>query len=207
MSGSKPTKRQSSSSVAEFLQHTANVAAKSRPGRLIFALDATASREATWDQAMHLQAEMFSETVAMGGLAIQLCYYRGHLEFHASNWVVESLDLLRQMTGVHCRGGMTQIGRVLDHALLETQRQQVNAVVLVGDCVEEVIDPLCHKAGELALRGTPVFAFHEGRDPKAARGFTQIAELSGGACCPFDAGCWVSTSSVATKMQNPSRCW
>ena len=67
----------------------------------------------------------------------------------------------------------------------------MNAIVLIGDCVEEVIDPLCHKSGELALRGTPVFAFHEGRDAKAARGFAQIAELSGGACCPFD------TDSVA----------
>ncbi len=188
MSDSKPPQRRSNTSVAEFLQQASNVPAKGRTGRLIFALDATASREATWDQAMHLQAAMFSETGALGGLAIQLCYYRGHREFYASNWVVDSQDLLRQMTGVRCRGGMTQIGQVLDHALRETQRQQVNAVVLIGDCVEEAIDPLCHKAGELALRGTPVFAFQEGRDRKAARGLTQIAELSGGACCPFDAG-------------------
>jgi hypothetical protein len=33
-------------------------------GRLIFALDATASREPTWDRASHLQAEMFKETEA-----------------------------------------------------------------------------------------------------------------------------------------------
>src|SRR3546814_9870581 len=38
-----------------------------RRGRLIFAMDATASREPTWDRACRLQGEMFKETAALGG--------------------------------------------------------------------------------------------------------------------------------------------
>jgi hypothetical protein len=56
-------------------------------GRLIFALDATASRQPTWDTACQLQAEMFRETVAIGGLSVQLVYYRGLGECRASRWL------------------------------------------------------------------------------------------------------------------------
>ena len=91
------------------------------------------------------------------------------------------------MTAVTCLGGQTQIGRVLNHALKESRRDKVNAVVFVGDCMEEDIDKLCHHAGELGLLGVPVFMFHEGGEPIARRAFEQIARLSGGAYCPFDA--------------------
>ena len=46
---------------------------------------------------------------------------------------------------------------------------------------------LHRKAGELGLLGVPVFIFHEGSDPKAQEAFRQIAHLTRGACCPFDA--------------------
>ena len=90
------------------------------------------------------------------------------------------------MTAVTCLGGQTQIGRVLKHALKESQREKVNAVVFVGDCMEEDLDRLCHHAGELGLLGVPVFMFHEGGELVARRAFEQIARLSGGAYCPFD---------------------
>lgn len=46
-------------------------------GRLIFSMDATASREPSWDQAASLQAAMFQETNDLGGLDVQLVHYRG----------------------------------------------------------------------------------------------------------------------------------
>jgi hypothetical protein len=46
-------------------------------GRLIFALDATMSRQPMWDSACRLQADMFREAAAIGGLDVQLVYYRG----------------------------------------------------------------------------------------------------------------------------------
>lgn len=156
-------------------------------GRLVFAMDATASREASWDQACHIQAEMFHETAALGGLDIQLVYYRGFEEFVASPWMNSSESLLRTMTGVSCLGGYTQIGKVLQHTLQETQRKKVNALVFVGDCMEENVDALCAQAGRLAFQGVPVFLFHEGNDVIAARAFQQIAQITNGAYCPFDA--------------------
>jgi len=156
-------------------------------GRLLFAMDATASREPTWDRASHIQAEMFKETAALGGLDIQLAYYRGFGEFKATPWASDSKTLLKRMTGVFCLAGHTQIAKVLKHAIAETKRKKVNAVVFVGDCLEEDVDALGHLAGELGILGVPCFLFHEGHDPIARRAFQQIAKLSGGACCPFDA--------------------
>ena len=157
-------------------------------GRLIFAMDATASREPTWDHACHIQGEMFKETAALGGLEIQLAYYRGFGEFQAGSWAASADALLRTMTGVRCLAGHTQIGKVLKHAIAETKAKKVDAMVFVGDCLEEDIDQLGQLAGELGLLGVPCFLFHEGRDEVAARAFQQIARLTGGAFCRFDAG-------------------
>ena len=156
-------------------------------GRLIFAMDATASREPSWDQACQLQGEMFRETAALGGLDIQLCYYRGFHEFEASPWLSSSDELLKRMTSVFCRGGYTQIEKVLQQATRETKKQRVQALVFVGDCVEEDVDRLCHVAGELGLLGVPAFMFQEGAEPLTRSTFQQIAQLTRGAYCPFDA--------------------
>jgi len=156
-------------------------------GRLIFAMDATASREPTWDRAAQIQADMFSETASLGGLQIQLCYYRGILEFESSPWLADADTLRKRMTRVFCAAGLTQIARVLQHALQEAQGGKVNALVFVGDCVEENQDELSGLAGRLGLMGLPAFVFQEGHDPMAERSFRQIAHLSGGAYCRFDA--------------------
>jgi hypothetical protein len=155
-------------------------------GRLIFALDATASREPTWDRACHIQGEMFSQTAALGGLDVQLVFYRGFGECKSSKWQSNPKELARVMTGVRCLGGQTQVGRVLSHAAKETKRRRVDALVFVGDAFEEDIDAVCHQAGALGMTGVPAFMFHEGGDPIAARAFKQIARLTKGAYCPFD---------------------
>jgi hypothetical protein len=75
-----------------------------RRGRIIFAMDATASRQPTWDRAVHLQAEMFGEAARLGGLEIQLCHFRGYREFEASAWTTDAASLQRVMTGVMSGG-------------------------------------------------------------------------------------------------------
>lgn len=186
----KLPKGTSASEVETFLRKVAAtpapVNAGEARGRLIFAMDATASREPTWDRASHLQAEMFKETEALGGLEVQLIYYRGFGECKASSWVAESDKLLRFMTGVFCLAGRTQIGKVLTRAIKETRQKKVSALVFVGDAMEEDIDYLGHMAGELGLLGVPCFMFHEGNDPVSRQAFQQIARLSGGAFCNFD---------------------
>jgi hypothetical protein len=155
-------------------------------GRLIFAMDATASREPTWDRACHIQGDMFEATAALGGLDIQLVFYRGFRECKASRWLGSAAALHKAMRSVSCLGGQTQIERVLDHALKAARQGRVNALVFVGDAMEENPDPLCHRAGELGLLGVPVFVFHEGGNPIVGRVFREIARLSKGAYCPFD---------------------
>jgi len=189
MSSKKISPPSSAGDVAEFLRKAAITAQPNkRRGRLIFALDATASRQPTWDRACHLQNDMFIETASMGGLLIQPVWYRGYREFYSGRWFEQAKDLVSCMNTVSCVGGMTQIGRVLDHAISETRRYRLNALVFIGDCMEENTDILCAKAGQLGLLGVPVFIFHEGGEPVAAQAFRQIARLSHGAYCSFDSG-------------------
>ncbi|MDH3631902.1 MAG: VWA domain-containing protein [Gammaproteobacteria bacterium] len=156
-------------------------------GRLMFAMDATASREPSWDRACQIQGEMFTETASLGGLDIQLCYYRGYGEFEASPWLSSADALLQRMTSVSCRAGSTQIEKVLHQAIEQTKQKKVQALVFVGDCMEEDVDRLCHLAGELGMLGVPAFLFHEGTEPAAQRTFKEIARLTRGAYCAFDA--------------------
>lgn len=182
----KPT----SAAVAAFIEK-AKAMTPVRPagvaGRLVFAMDATASREPTWDRACRIQGEMFTATQGLGALEIQLAFYRGLGEFEASPWMASSAELVRRMTEVTCHAGETQIARVLEHTIAETRRRKVNALVFVGDCVEESVDRLAKLAGDLGLLSVPVFVFHEGGEPVARKCLEEIARLSGGAYCPFDA--------------------
>ncbi|SEG22851.1 vWA domain-containing protein [Marinobacterium lutimaris] len=162
------------------------VPSTSQTARLLFAMDATASRSPTWDQACGLHSEMFLASGNDGALQVQLCYYRGYREFHYSDWVAKPEALLKEMNGVSCLGGHTQIGRVLEHALREHRNHPINVVVLIGDCCEEPLDPLCELAGEMGLLGIPLFCFHEGDDPHGRLLFEQLARLSGGVFARFD---------------------
>jgi len=160
---------------------------RGRKGRLIFALDATMSRQPTWDRACQIQGDMFLETAAIGGLTVQLVYFRGYRECRSSAWTDTPERLAELMTGVACRGGMTQIERVLKHIRKQVESADgVDAAVYIGDACEEAADPLCHLAGELGMLGAPLFMFHEGGDPVAGGAFKEMARLSGGAYAPFD---------------------
>jgi hypothetical protein len=157
-------------------------------GRLVFALDATMSRQPTWDMACTLQADMFREAAALGSLDIRLVFYRGFNECRATGWISDSAELARLMSKIDCRGGNTQIGKVLSEARREATASFVRAVVFVGDAMEEKVDDLCAKAGELGMLKVPVFMFQEGNDPVAEQAFREIARLTGGAWCKFDPG-------------------
>ena len=157
-------------------------------GRLVFALDATMSRQPTWDMACALQADMFREAAALGSLNIRLVYYRGLSECRATGWISDSAELARLMGKITCQGGNTQIGKVLSEARRESVASAVRAVVFVGDAMEENVDALCAKAGELGLLKVPVFMFQEGHDVAAEQAFREIARLTGGAWCRFDPG-------------------
>ena len=160
--------------------------ATGRAGRLIFALDATMSRQPTWDLACSLQAKMFEVAAGTGGLAVQLVYFRGLMECRASGWIGEPQRLNGLMRKIACEGGQTQIHRVLKHIRDEAKAVPVRAFVLVGDAMEEDVDALAALAGELGLRGIRGFLFQEGHEPAASAAFAAMARLTGGAHARFD---------------------
>ena len=181
-------KRSGASEIDAFVRQARAVAAAkgAGAGRLILALDATMSRQPTWDLACGLQAEMFDAVGKAGSLGVQLVYFRGLSECQASKFVTDTAALKRLMVGIGCRGGNTQIGKVLGHALKQTVAQKVDALVYIGDAMEERIDDLASQAGSLGLHGVPVFVFQEGRDKAAEAAFKEIARLSKGAWFRFD---------------------
>jgi hypothetical protein len=160
----------------------------SASGRLIFALDATMSREETWDMACQLQGDMFKTVASIGGLNVQLVYYRGLDECRASRWVTDPERLANLMTRIDCRAGRTQIGKVLTHTKRETGLLKVAAVVFVGDAFEEEADEIVPLAQQLGQLNVPVFMFQEGEDSEVEHIFRDIVKASGGAYCRFDEG-------------------
>lgn len=181
------TRPAQNSAIDAFLEKARSVTdSRASRGRLIFALDATMSRQPTWDLAQSIQGEMFRTTAAQGGLDVQLVYFRGFGECRASRFVSGGEGLGALMAKISCRGGKTQIGRVLSHALDETRAQRVGALVYIGDAMEENPDALASTAGELGLLGLKAFMFQEGADLETQRAYREIARLTGGAHVAFD---------------------
>jgi len=162
--------------------------APGKRGRLIFALDATMSRQPAWDTACRLQADMFREAASIGGLDIQLAFYRGMDECRVSGWVSQAERLAHLMSAIDCRGGRTQVGKILAHAARETRRAKVQTLVFVGDAMEEGLDDLCHAAGELGLLSVPVFMFQEGGRSARRAGVSRDRPPHARRYCRFDPG-------------------
>lgn len=185
LSAPKPSK---SSEIELFLDAAASRPAPSaaRRGRLIFAFDATMSRQATWDLAQRVQGKMFETAAVHGGLDVQLVYYRGFHECKASRFVGAGESLSGLMSKISVEAGVTQIEKVLRHAQGESKRGPVDVLVFIGDAMEEELDLLAARGGELGLAGVKCFMFQEGRDRAAEQAFRKIAMLTGGAYAAFD---------------------
>jgi hypothetical protein len=173
---------------------------RSARAKLVFSVDATASRQPMWDMACQLQSEMFDAAAAIGGLEIQLVFYRGTSCSHTA-WTTDAEVLAAQMRRIRCEAGTTQIARVLRHIRAEHTREKVAAAIFVGDAVEEPPGELYDAAAGLP----PLFIFHEGSNPvvyfdrhgqivaahplqKVQDVFREIARLTNGAYSKFDAG-------------------
>jgi hypothetical protein len=176
------------SEVDTFLADLKQRTTPSTRGRLIFALDATASREATWDTACKLQAEMFREAATVGSLDMQLVYYRGFDECRASRFLSDAGQLGKTMSQIMCRAGETQLEKVLIHAAKETKLLKVSGLAFVGDALEESPDVVLGAASALGRLGVPAFMFQEGNARPVEQTFRDVARLTKGAYCRFDPG-------------------
>ena len=176
----------SKNDVEQFLSKVASLPKSAGDARLIFSLDATASRQGTWDVASQLQNEMFLSTQSLGGLNVQLCYFRGFGEFFSSDWQSNPDEILRIMSTIQCQAGATQLHRLLQHTIEENQSRKIKGLIYIGDAMEENIDVLAQLAGKLGLLNVPLFMFQERHDPVAKAAFTELSRLSSGAYCQFD---------------------
>lgn len=177
--GATAPSKSSSGQIASFLKQARRLD-PSESGRLVFALDATMSRQPTWDRACEIRPRCSTRSRGRG-LSVQLVYFRGFGECRASKWVMNATALRDLMTGIQCRGGQTQIAKVLAHARSRSSRRKIDALVYIGDAMEENPDRLCQLAGELGLKGTRAFLFQEGNDVAAEQTYREIARLTGGA--------------------------
>ena len=80
---------------------------------------------------------MFRQAAPVGKLDLQLVYYRAD-ECRASRWVSSGEELAQLMNRIDCQSGPTQIGRVLEHALRETEKAAVQALTFIGDAMEGI---------------------------------------------------------------------
>lgn len=188
-----------SSNLAVFKETVQNLpAARSGKGKVIFIVDATASREATWSKTMDLQFKAFD---AMKGLEVQLVYFRGdrkEKEIKASPFIRKP-DVLRRLMGkIECIAGSTQIVRALTHVRVQQQSNPAAAVVYVGDVCEDNHAVAVEAAHATGVR---VFVLHETDDykPRGSRAtdrrdddedenvlcFKRMAEATGGAYTVF----------------------
>lgn len=161
-------------------------------GRIIFGVDATASRQMTWDRAKVEQAKMFAQT---HGVKMQLVYFRGSDNFpdalgngaecQHSGWATNPATLKRLMDKVECRAGETQIERLLRHVAKANKDHPVAALMYVGDMCEEVHATVLEAARAAKVR---CFMFQEGTDYRTAELFRSIADVTGGAYASFGSG-------------------
>ncbi|MEX0963670.1 MAG: VWA domain-containing protein [Pseudohongiellaceae bacterium] len=172
--------------VQQFLSKVASLPKTGGDARLIFAMDATASRQGSWDVASQLQSEMFLSAQSLGGLNVQLCYFRGFAEFFSSDWQSNADEILRVMSSIQCQAGATQLHRLLQHAIDENKIKKIKCLIYIGDAMEENVDLLAQLAGKLGLLNVPLFMFQERHDPVARAAFQELSRLSGGAYSQFD---------------------
>jgi hypothetical protein len=177
------TPSQRAAAVDAFLQRNREAMAAANRGRLIIALDATMSRQPTWDIAIELQAEMFAEAAKVGGLQVQLVFFRGN-KCLTSDWSATAHALADKMRRISCAAGETQIARVLAHIRNEHRRKPISAAIFIGDAVEEEPEALYDAAAGLP----PVFLFQEGSDPTVEVVFRRLKDLTKGAYAKFDSG-------------------
>tara|TARA_B100000579_G_scaffold426598_1_gene434042 strand:- start:1333 stop:2019 length:687 start_codon:yes stop_codon:yes gene_type:complete len=198
-----PTKTKVSKEITNFLKQGKAISTyRQKQSRLLFGIDATASRQPTWNAACRTQGELFTAAHQISNIAIQLCFYRGFSEFTVSNWLTSETDLKYQIAKVACQGGQTQILRLLKHAITEHNKLAVKALLFIGDACEEDLDQLSNLAGQCGLLQLPIFVFQEGTDKNATDSFRMLANLSGGVHTTFDAS---SASTLASLLGALSR--
>ena len=160
-------------------------AAPARLPRLVFALDATASRERAWAAARQVTDSLFG--AAPGGIEVALAVHGGGRMTAFGGFHRDVGALRDEAAGISCEPGPT---RMLDIVRESLRRPGVRAMVYIGDCFEEDESAALALAGSLRLRGTKLVVLQDESSgtTSALRVFRAMAGRTGGIVLPFDAG-------------------
>ena len=147
------------------------------------------SRQPTWDMALALQADMFHAVKAVGGLDVQLVYFRGAGECRASKWVSDPDALARADDARHLprrlhadRQGAE--ARAQRRPAKRRQRARLRRRLHGGGA-----STICAGApASWRCWACRCSCSRRARTPAPRRAFREIARLTKGAYCRFDAG-------------------
>lgn len=158
------------------------------PGRprLIFAVDATASREPAWRAARGVTDSLVK--ALPGALDVALAVHGGGRVHTFTPYTTAANTLRDRAAGVMCKAGFTRLLPIMASAVKDPG---VKVVIYIGDVFEESLARGRRLADSMGARGTRLIVLHDTADP-AARGhaeiFWDLAKRTGGCVLPFEAG-------------------
>jgi hypothetical protein len=161
------------------------VAGNSSRPRLVFAVDATASREPAWAAARQVTDSLVK--ALPGELDVSLAVHGGS-RVHTFTEFTSNASVLRdRAAGVTCQAGLTRLLPILATSL---KQPSVRVIIYIGDVFEESLPHGRDLANQLGSRGTKLFVLHDTSDASARRDaeiFWDLAKRTGGCVLPFDA--------------------
>ena len=164
---------------------TESVRAMPGTGRLVFAVDATSSRQKAWEAAKRLTDDVLG--ALPGELDVALAVHGGDRVHTFTEFTSDAAELRGMAAGVRCIAGYTRLVEILRR--VAAMSEDVAVVVYIGDVFEESRRDARQIAVDLAQRGTRVIILHDtgSRDTDDGKAFAELAKLTGGAVLPFDA--------------------
>ena len=162
---------------------------------ICFVIDATGSRQASWQQAQRTQAEMFDAVKTAGNLKLSIVCHRGGSVKDLGSFASPD-DAKRRMAEVSCESGNTRIVDSLQSAL----GKKPSTIIMVGDCFEESFTDLQKVCTQLAAQKIRVYAFVEGNESSGQRAYKMAADMTDGIFQPFGSGLDLSDLCVAAAV-------
>jgi hypothetical protein len=169
------------------LGHIAPPAETGKPARprLVFAVDATASREPAWAAARQVTDALVK--ALPGALDVALAVHGGSRVHTFTAFTSDANTLRDQAAGVACRAGLTRLLPILAASL---KQPAVRVVIYIGDVFEESVPQARRLADAMGQQGIRLIVMHDTADAAArqdAEVFWDLAKRTGGCVLPFNA--------------------
>ncbi|HET6308476.1 MAG TPA: hypothetical protein VFG12_14900 [Rhodopila sp.] len=158
--------------------------APDRP-RLVFAVDATASREPAWKAARQVTDALVK--ALPGALDVALAVHGGSRVHTFTAFTSNPATLRDRAAGITCQAGITRLLPILATSL---KHPNLRVIIYIGDVFEESLPQARNLADSLGAQHTKLIVLHDTADPSARRDadlFWDLAHRTGGCVLPFDA--------------------